>query len=347
MYLSSIDKPSVQDPDSGAPRRRRLALVGSNVFALGAVSLITDISSEMVTAILPVYLVVGLRLSPLSYGVVDGVYTGATALLRLVGGYVADRVRRPQADRRHRVRAVRGGQARPARRRPVGRRDRGRHRRRPGRQGPAHRAARRADHAVQPAGRAGPGVRRAPGAWTASARSSARSWRWACWPRPAVSELRRVFVTSFCIAAHRRAGAGAVRPRTAEAAPGPGTSAGRRAPRWTCCGAPVRALLLAAALLGLSTIGDGFVYLLLQRREQIAGRLVPAAGGRHQPGLPAAGRPARRARRPDRPAAGGARRLRRADRGLPAAVRATRRLAADLLVARAVRRCSTPLPTAC
>jgi MFS family permease len=34
--------------------------------------------------------------------------------------------------------------------------------------------------------------------------------------------------------------------------------------------APIRSLLFGAALLGLSTIGDGFVYLLLQRRENLA-----------------------------------------------------------------------------
>jgi MFS family permease len=34
--------------------------------------------------------------------------------------------------------------------------------------------------------------------------------------------------------------------------------------------APIRALLFGAGLLGLSTIGDGFVYLLLQRRENLA-----------------------------------------------------------------------------
>jgi MFS family permease len=69
-------------------------IIAGNVVALGAVSLITDISSEMVSAILPLYLVLGLQLSPLSYGLLDGVYTGATALLRLVGGFIADRVGR-------------------------------------------------------------------------------------------------------------------------------------------------------------------------------------------------------------------------------------------------------------
>ncbi len=62
-----------------------------NVVALGAVSLITDVSSEMVTAVLPLYLVAGLGLSPLAFGFLDGLYGGATALVRLVGGHAADR----------------------------------------------------------------------------------------------------------------------------------------------------------------------------------------------------------------------------------------------------------------
>ncbi|WP_460491473.1 MFS transporter [Dactylosporangium cerinum] len=87
-----MSKPLAEAPAAG-PRRRRLALVSGNVVALGTVSLITDVSAEMVTAVLPLYLVLGLHVSPLAYGVIDGVYTGATALLRLVGGFVADRIR--------------------------------------------------------------------------------------------------------------------------------------------------------------------------------------------------------------------------------------------------------------
>ncbi|MGH3860709.1 MFS transporter, partial [Actinokineospora sp.] len=69
----------------------------STVFALGAVSLVTDISSEMVTAFLPMYLVYGLGVGYLQLGLVDGLYTGATALLRLVGGHAADRTGKPKA----------------------------------------------------------------------------------------------------------------------------------------------------------------------------------------------------------------------------------------------------------
>lgn len=94
MYLSTIDHPHTGDGAAKPPRKRALFMLSGNVFALGAVSLITDISSEMVTAVLPVYLVLGLHLSPAVYGVIDGTYTGATALLRLAGGYLADLVRR-------------------------------------------------------------------------------------------------------------------------------------------------------------------------------------------------------------------------------------------------------------
>ncbi|NRN68670.1 Major facilitator transporter [Kibdelosporangium sp. 4NS15] len=66
------------------------------VFALGTVSLLTDISAEMVTAFLPVYLIYTLQMSYVQFGLLDGLYTGATAILRLVGGYVSDRTSRPK-----------------------------------------------------------------------------------------------------------------------------------------------------------------------------------------------------------------------------------------------------------
>ncbi|WP_405677434.1 MULTISPECIES: hypothetical protein [unclassified Streptomyces] len=58
------------------------------------VSLLTDVSAEMVTAVLPLYLVAGLGMSPFAFGALDGLNQGATALLRLAGGRVADRTRR-------------------------------------------------------------------------------------------------------------------------------------------------------------------------------------------------------------------------------------------------------------
>lgn len=61
---------------------------------LGLTSMFTDISSEMVAAILPLYLVFGVGLSPVQYGVIDGLYQGVTAPVRLLSGILGDRWRR-------------------------------------------------------------------------------------------------------------------------------------------------------------------------------------------------------------------------------------------------------------
>jgi hypothetical protein len=68
--------------------------VSRNVVLLGLTSLFTDLSAEMVAAILPLYLIYGLGLSPLQFGVVDGLYQGVTALVRVGGGLAGDRWRR-------------------------------------------------------------------------------------------------------------------------------------------------------------------------------------------------------------------------------------------------------------
>jgi len=66
-------------------------VVTGNVVALGMVSLVTDVSSEMVTAVMPVYLVTGLGLTMLQFGFLDGLYSGITVFVRLIGGHLADR----------------------------------------------------------------------------------------------------------------------------------------------------------------------------------------------------------------------------------------------------------------
>lgn len=73
----------------------RVANVSPVVWKLGWTSFLTDISSEMVNSALPVYLVLHLRLSPLQYGAIDGVYNGlAVVLVSLVAGLTADRSKR-------------------------------------------------------------------------------------------------------------------------------------------------------------------------------------------------------------------------------------------------------------
>nr|WP_211118690.1 MFS transporter [Streptomyces sp. RLB1-33] len=94
MYVADSRASTSAASAEGAVRLRagrRRAAVAPTVLALGAVSLITDVSSEMVTAVLPLYLVTGLGLSPLGFGLLDGIYNGFSALVRLIGGHLADR----------------------------------------------------------------------------------------------------------------------------------------------------------------------------------------------------------------------------------------------------------------
>ena len=90
----------VQDSQAVARGHRALfrstlrAGVGRTVILLGVVSLLTDISSEMVATVLPLYLIYNVGLSPLQFGVVDGIYQGGAAVVRVASGFFADRTRR-------------------------------------------------------------------------------------------------------------------------------------------------------------------------------------------------------------------------------------------------------------
>jgi MFS family permease len=73
----------------------RALAVNPTVWKLGYTSFFTDVSTEMVSSILPLYFVLHLHFSPLQFGVLDGIYQGAAvALLSLAAGVYADRVRR-------------------------------------------------------------------------------------------------------------------------------------------------------------------------------------------------------------------------------------------------------------
>ncbi|MCU7826655.1 MFS transporter [Kitasatospora sp. DSM 101779] len=92
MYLADSRRTSTS-ASAAAPAHGpgRSARIAGTVLALGTVSLITDISSEMVTAVLPLYVVTALGVSPLGFGLLDGVYNGASAAVRLLGGVLGDR----------------------------------------------------------------------------------------------------------------------------------------------------------------------------------------------------------------------------------------------------------------
>ncbi|MGH9155371.1 MAG: MFS transporter [Acidimicrobiales bacterium] len=93
MYLGR--RPPVlaeeQGPSHGREQRLPGRRVGRNVVFLGLTSLFTDVSSEMVNSVLPLYLTYALRWSPLQFGLFDGIYQAMSALLRGVGATIADR----------------------------------------------------------------------------------------------------------------------------------------------------------------------------------------------------------------------------------------------------------------
>ncbi|GIH11007.1 MFS transporter [Rhizocola hellebori] len=93
MYVSVRDRPGGQAPPAAGSALRRVA---PTVLLLGVVSLLTDVSSEMVTAILPIYLTAQVGLGILAYGFIDGIYQGVSALVRIAGGYAGDRSNRPK-----------------------------------------------------------------------------------------------------------------------------------------------------------------------------------------------------------------------------------------------------------
>ncbi|WP_435059800.1 MFS transporter [Streptomyces sp. bgisy060] len=267
MYLSTIGRTELSTDPPAPGRRDRWKVVGGNVLALGTVSLITDVSAEMVTAVLPLYLVLGLQLSPVAYGALDGLNTGATALLRVVGGYVADRVSRRKA-----VAGAGYGLSALAKLGLV-----------------AVGNSVTSLGLVLTADRAGKGLRTAPRDALISLSAPEHALGRAfgvhramdgfgafVGPLAALAVLtaagqsfEAVFLTSFCVAAlgvlvlflfvrdHR------------EARPPAGTVSLRAVGRLSRT-TPVRRLVCAAALLGLATVGDGFVYLLLQRRASLS-----------------------------------------------------------------------------
>ena len=84
---------SVQSDRTG-PGRPGARVVGPTALLLGITSALTDASTEMVAAVLPVFLTLQLGLTPLQFGFVDGLYQGASVLVRVLAGYVSDRWRR-------------------------------------------------------------------------------------------------------------------------------------------------------------------------------------------------------------------------------------------------------------
>jgi MFS family permease len=245
--------------------------VATTVLVLGVVSLLTDVSSEMVAAVLPLYLTAQVGLGFLAYGFVDGVYQGVSALVRIAGGYAGDRGNQPKW-----VASI--GYALSALSRIA--------------MLPAHGFA--AITAVVSADRLGKGLRTAPrDALIADASDPAILGRSfgvhrsldtvgaALGPLVAFALLLAVpggyssiFVVSFAFAVVGVAVIVLFVPNRRTAGTGVARIGPRRLVR-EVAGPRLRRPLLAAGVLGVLTVGDGFLYLSLQQRDRFAASLFP------------------------------------------------------------------------
>jgi MFS family permease len=272
MYISVRDRPSSARSKAGGAR------VPSVVVLLGVVSLVTDISSESVNAVLPLYLTAALGLSTLAYGFVDGLMQGASALVRVAGGWAADRGDRPKwvAFAGYALSALTRGALLLA-------------------------SGFGAVTALVAVDRIGKGIRTAPRDAMISAASDAdqlgRSFGVhrtldtvgaalgplfafvILWAIP--NGYATVFVMSLGFAVIGVAALGLLvpdrRPRAEATTAGAGeVGVGPRPFSWRhLADRRLRRLLLVAGVLGLLTIGDGFLYLSLQKRDGFAAQWFP------------------------------------------------------------------------
>jgi len=94
MYITLRRRPHTAADLAGTDSAEPRSVGSSNIVALGLTSLFTDISSEMVAAILPLYLTFQLRLTTAQFGLVDGLGQAIATVTLLSGAVIADRSRR-------------------------------------------------------------------------------------------------------------------------------------------------------------------------------------------------------------------------------------------------------------
>lgn len=68
-----------------------------NIFFIGLVSFFTDISTEMIYPLIPLYLVSAFGASPALVGIIEGVAESLASLLKVYSGYISDKFQRKKA----------------------------------------------------------------------------------------------------------------------------------------------------------------------------------------------------------------------------------------------------------
>ncbi|WP_240640625.1 MFS transporter [Microbacterium sp. 10M-3C3] len=269
MYISLQNAP--KEAPAAAGRRAGGRTVSSTVITLGVVSMLTDISSESVSAVLPLYITGMLGLSTIAFGFLDGLYQGVSALVRVGAGYTSDRSDRPKwvAFAGYALAAV-------------------------ARAGLLVWTGFGALIAVITADRIGKGIRTAPRDVLITATSDPERLGHAFGVHRMLDNIgaalgpliafvillvipdgyTTVFAASFAFAVIGVVILALIVPnvRARRAA------AAQRAPRFSwreIAQGRMRRVLAAAGMLGLLTIGDGFVYLVLQARSDFAAQWFP------------------------------------------------------------------------
>ncbi|QAY61777.1 MFS transporter [Microbacterium protaetiae] len=243
--------------------------------------MLTDISSESITAVLPLYVTAYLGLSTIAFGFIDGLYQGVSALVRIAGGYTSDRLDQPKwvAFVGYAVAAV-------------------------ARVGLLFVAGFGALVAVITADRIGKGIRTAPRDSVITASSHPDNLGTSFGVHRTLDNIGAavgpliafiilllipngygtIFVASlaFAIIGVTILGLFVPNVRTREPLAKTRDAAGKttREPRpkfdWgVITSRPMRRVLAASGILGLLTIGDGFVYLVLQARSDFAAAWFP------------------------------------------------------------------------
>lgn len=74
------------------PKKRKLFAMNPVIIVLGLVSLFTDLSSNMIVHILPLYLTTVLHVQVGSIGIIEGIAESTASILKLFSGWFTDRV---------------------------------------------------------------------------------------------------------------------------------------------------------------------------------------------------------------------------------------------------------------
>lgn len=94
MMARGIEAMNEDDGTTATTRRARLP---RGIWALGFVSLFMDISSEMIHALLPVFLVTVLGASTATVGLIEGIGEGTASISKLFSGWLSDRLGKRKA----------------------------------------------------------------------------------------------------------------------------------------------------------------------------------------------------------------------------------------------------------